>query len=334
VRPHPLTVTTPDARWPAERKALVVLLSVSSFSSAMGAAVPMSPAAPVRLNMVLAVLGALLAIGATVRPHRAWSYAGVTAMIVGLGLLTASTATPAGTAALGMSFTWAAAFSAFFLPRVVARCYGVAAVLAFGAGLLSNPFYGAAHVWFLTSLTAVVAVEAVAALVSRLDHAAVTDPLTGLLNRNGLQREAHAALAAAGRSGSPLSVAVVDLDGFKAVNDQHGHDAGDRVLAELAASWRKEVRAGDIVARLGGDEFVLVLPDTSRADAEDLLTRLAAVSATPWSSGVVTSRPGNDLRDLLVGADRELYAAKARRPRQVVLPEQRVPDVQTVRTPT
>ncbi len=317
---------------PGETKALAVLLSVSAFSSTVGALVPMSPQAPVRLNAVLAVVGAVLALASWLRPARLWSHVGTIAMLGGLGVLTTATATPAGTAALGMSFTWAAVFAAFFLSRRAARSYALAACAAFGAGLAVNPFSGAPHVWFLTSVTALVGTEAVAALVGRLDRAAVTDPLTGLLNRTGLQRQAAAALAEAERTGAPLSVAVVDLDGFKAVNDRDGHAAGDRLLASLAASWRKEIRAADILARLGGDEFVLVLPDATPSEARDLLDRLAAVSAAPWSSGVAVNRPDSTLRDLLLDADRALYAAKGARTRRVVLPEQRT--AQPVRTAT
>jgi diguanylate cyclase (GGDEF)-like protein len=178
-----------------------------------------------------------------------------------------------------------------------------------------------------------VGAEAVGRLVARLDRAALTDPLTGLLNRNGLQRRAAAALAEAERTGAPLSVAVVDLDGFKQVNDRDGHDAGDRLLAGLAASWRKEIRSDDILARLGGDEFVLVLPDSTPDQTQDLLARLAAVSSASWSAGVAANRPHSQLRDLLLDADRELYVAKAARPRQLVLPEPRE-TAQPVRTAT
>jgi diguanylate cyclase (GGDEF)-like protein len=233
-----------------------------------------------------------------------------------------------------MSFTWAAAFAAFFLPRPAARSYAAGACAAYGLGLAVNPFPGAPHVWFLTSVTALVGAEAVSALVGRLDRAALTDPLTGLLNRNGLQRRAAVAIAEAERSGMPLSVAVVDLDGFKQVNDRDGHDAGDQLLASLAAAWRKEIREEDILARLGGDEFVLVLPDATPREAQDLLGRLAAVSQAPWSSGVASSRPDSQLRDLLLDADRALYAAKAARPSEVVLPEPRQPADQPVRTAT
>jgi diguanylate cyclase (GGDEF)-like protein len=147
-----------------------------------------------------------------------------------------------------------------------------------------------------------------------------TDPLTGLLNRRALAEIAVPALARARRSGSPLSLVLLDIDHFKQVNDAHGHAAGDAVLVGIAAMLRSRLRAGDGCARLGGEEFVLLLPDTGEAQAlqvaEALRAQLAAsdvagVGPSTASFGVSTGRGDADFDTLLREADRAMYAAKA-----------------------
>ena len=103
---------------------------------------------------------------------------------------------------------------------------------------------------------------------------ALTDPLTGLLNRRALVQELDRQLASAQRAGHWLLVAAIDLDGFKQVNDRHGHDVGDAVLREMATRLRATVRQCDEVARIGGDEFVLLLPETSENGARELADRI------------------------------------------------------------
>ncbi|MBZ5590395.1 MAG: GGDEF domain-containing protein [Acidobacteriia bacterium] len=102
-----------------------------------------------------------------------------------------------------------------------------------------------------------------------------TDPLTGVYNRRFLEEFLHREITRSRRSRQPLSVLMLDLDGFKVFNDEHGHLAGDKVLATVAESLRDAVRTTDVVARYGGDEFVVVLPNTpgdaARRVARDLI---------------------------------------------------------------
>ena len=93
------------------------------------------------------------------------------------------------------------------------------------------------------------------------------------------------------RSGTDCTVVIVDLDGFKAVNDRHGHAAGDQLLVALADAWRLALRPADLVARYGGDAFVLVLPRTDVASAREVLSRLASCSPASWSYGLAAHRP-------------------------------------------
>ena len=119
------------------------------------------------------------------------------------------------------------------------------------------------------------------ALQAQLREQAEKDWLTGCYNRRYLACDAR---GAGRRARAPLSVAVLDLDHFKAVNDRFGHQCGDRVLARAAALLHANVRAGDVVTRAGGEEFVIVMPWTDAADAAVCAERLrAAIAAADWS---------------------------------------------------
>ncbi|WMJ70803.1 GGDEF domain-containing protein [Stenotrophomonas sp. 24(2023)] len=149
-----------------------------------------------------------------------------------------------------------------------------------------------------------------------------TDPLTGALNRRGLDELLARELARAARNGSPLGVAVLDLDDFHLTNDAHGHAGGDAVLQHLVAVCRLLLRATDGVARLGGDEFVLVLPETPAADGMGTVQRLQRSLAhrvltvqgqrvpVHFSAGLAQWQPGDSGEQLLQRADAALYAAK------------------------
>ncbi|MBQ0930523.1 GGDEF domain-containing protein [Ideonella alba] len=158
----------------------------------------------------------------------------------------------------------------------------------------------------------------------RLLALADTDALTGLRNRRALLEALQGEVARARRSGRPLSVAVLDLDHFKSVNDHHGHEAGDQVLRQFAELMRRELRGYDTGGRLGGEEFVVLMPDTDLALAVASIDRLrAALAARPlaWideqvdmtvSAGVacLSAEDEGDGSDLLRAADLALYAAK------------------------
>jgi diguanylate cyclase (GGDEF)-like protein len=116
-----------------------------------------------------------------------------------------------------------------------------------------------------------------AELLSRLREQAATDVLTGLPNRRAWYEHLDLALARARRSGRPLSVVALDLDGLKALNDREGHASGDRLLVEVASRWPTVLRETDLVARTGGDEFVVLLEDTGEPEAFEVLERLQRV---------------------------------------------------------
>lgn len=164
---------------------------------------------------------------------------------------------------------------------------------------------------------------------------AVTDPLTSLPNRTLLLDRLTHALAGSERVSTTLAVVYLDLDGFKAVNDTLGHDAGDTVLTELAARMKATIRRGDTLARMSGDEFVLLcenLPDTGAATTRDLLTgvtdRLMDALASPVtvhgvparlsaSAGVAVATATSTTSSLLREADAAMYRAKTTGPGRV-----------------
>jgi diguanylate cyclase (GGDEF)-like protein/PAS domain S-box-containing protein len=150
-------------------------------------------------------------------------------------------------------------------------------------------------------------------LLGRLDELTRTDELTGLPNRRAWDEMLSHELAVAERHGKPLSVAMLDLDHFKAYNDRNGHLAGDRLLRAAAAIWSGSLRATDVLARWGGEEFALLLPGCEAEGATALIERLrgSLPDGVTFSAGVVCSDGHDAPRGLMDAADRALYQAKA-----------------------
>jgi diguanylate cyclase (GGDEF)-like protein len=151
-------------------------------------------------------------------------------------------------------------------------------------------------------------------LLSRLESIARTDDLTGLPNRRAWEEELPRELMRSKRAVRPLCVAMIDLDHFKAFNDERGHQAGDRFLKQAAAAWGEELRTTDFLARYGGEEFALALPGCTPELAMEVAERVRA--ATPegetCSVGIACWDGEEEAPALLGRADTALYEAKRR----------------------
>jgi len=163
------------------------------------------------------------------------------------------------------------------------------------------------------------------ARIAELEQRADVDPLLDILNRRGFERELKRSLAYMKRYGAAAALVYIDLDRFKAINDQHGHAAGDRLLKAVARELTGRVRASDVVGRLGGDEFGVLMWNVSEPQAamraRELENRIEWLSleqgpAQPGvgaSAGVVMLAAELDAAGAIDAADRAMYARKRER---------------------
>jgi diguanylate cyclase (GGDEF)-like protein len=163
------------------------------------------------------------------------------------------------------------------------------------------------------------------ARITELEQRADVDPLLDILNRRGFERELKRSLAYVKRYGTPAALLYVDLDGFKAINDQHGHAAGDTLLKAVAGELAAHVRASDVVARLGGDEFGVLMWNAGKPQAmmrardlemriDELPVKYGSAHLSVGASVGVTLLGGDiDVAALIDDADKAMYARKKER---------------------
>lgn len=296
---------------------LATMLAVGAVLRGSTAAAPPHADTPVALLTTVMVLGAVSSCAVWYVTER-WRDLTIQAVLVlHLGvntLMVATSASGAGALTAAYGYIWLAVYVAIFRSHRFARLYMCGVVVLSGYALaVGVGGRSAFSAWLVAALTSVVGVELLARVQQRLRGLSTTDPLTGSLNRLGLEQAAAVEIADATRHGAVLTVAVIDLDGFKQVNDRHGHAAGDLALADIADAWRTRLRPRDLLARYGGDEFILLLPDTDEAGAVRLLERLARVSGLAWTSGIAAVEADGGLEDAVLRADRRMYARKVAR---------------------
>lgn len=187
-------------------------------------------------------------------------------------------------------------------------------------------FLGACFVWFSTYIALQTTIDVMR--ISDLEHETLTDPLTGIYNRRFMEQRLAEEISKARRYCFQLSILLFDLDHFKRVNDEHGHQVGDRILIEICNLANDQLRDSDILSRYGGEEFLVIAPNTGPAEAGILAERLrAGIEANVFlkdhqemtvrglpitiSIGIASFDDDNDNNETLIGnADRNLYQAK------------------------
>ena len=219
------------------------------------------------------------------------------------------------------------AWLAFVLAHAVTRAVGslVEPALALGRGGAVDP----ASTPFRETAVVGRAIRQASGALAATQHHAFHDPLTDLRNRTLFDEMAARQIAQAYRDGAQLAILAIDLDGFKAVNDLHGHAAGDAVLRAVATRITGLLRASDVVSRRGGDEFSALLVDVDGNRTRHIAEKLLAALSEPYpdivppvsaSIGVARyPRDATTLMELLERADEALYAAKAAGKRRVVI---------------
>jgi diguanylate cyclase (GGDEF)-like protein len=234
-------------------------------------------------------------------------------VVLGIAVITVAIAvseTFGGEIYPSFGYLWTTVYLAYFLSArfIVAYVGLIAACFAVALGV--SEVGPAPEAWLVVVASVVALAFVLHALVALLARQAEQDPLTGVLNRKGLERQAAALRAGCARRGSPVTLVSIDLDGFKHVNDQVGHVAADHLLTGLTDYWRGRLRGSDLLSRVGGDEFVLVLGDTAPDQAESVVADLRAGSPLQWSAGATEMHPDEPMEDVVARADAALYRAK------------------------
>jgi diguanylate cyclase (GGDEF)-like protein len=297
------------ARWGA------VLFAAGATLGVFTLLLPHGRQLDVQLTVLAIVFGYLFAVSLVALGERmpmwlihAALVAGISAVAVGIHA--AGTGRLAGSASV--LYLWVAIFAGYFLSWTEIAVY-VALVAASYAAVLNidhEPAWPA--LWVGMTGTCAATALVVGNLSRRLRAQASTDALTGLPNRRGWEIALERELARTRRRRSPLCVALLDLDNFKALNDELGHLAGDRVLKVVAATWLGLLRDTDVLARYGGDEFGVILPDCPPQKATEIVERLSTSNAdeSTCSVGVACAWTSDEAHDLIARADRALYQAK------------------------
>ena len=310
---------------PPAVRALALIIFAGAVSSLTAALFPSNSQAPVELFRLVAALALVCSVLLWWLGDRVPSWflhAVVAGGTVAISVLIARAATGVSTVVTATDYIWMGVYVSFFFSRTAARLHLALIAIAFGVALLANTRQVPGEAFVLMSASIIVASETIGRQSARLRHEAHTDSLTGLLNRKGLVTAAERAFSLADRTGIPLTIALVDLDDFKQVNDRDGHAAGDRLLVAMTRTWNEELQPGDIFARLGGDEFLVVLVGSGEEEATRFFERLLFISPAPWSAGVIKRNADEDLSACLARADNTLYEAKRSRrgPREPVEP--------------
>jgi diguanylate cyclase (GGDEF)-like protein len=214
-------------------------------------------------------------------------------------------------------FSWFIGKRSGIIVAAMSATLGLFIRLGHASGII--PYWNAV-IWFALYFISAIMVVQLKGLYEHEQYLSRIDPLTKIANRRALFESATQAKSFSDRQNVPLSIAYIDVDGFKQVNDLHGHSTGDRVLALTAAAIKKALRPTDVVARIGGDEFTVLLPATDREVAGRVLSRVRleldrAMEGCGWqvtfSIGIASFFPPlGSVPEMIRAADQAMYGAK------------------------
>ena len=251
--------------------------------------------------------------------------------MLALGTLMVGAATAAASdgaeAIFGLFFVWIVFLAFLFFRRRHAALHAMFATIVYGTVLIARDAPHAVDLLVVACATIGTTGAIIGLLVARVERIAsgfaaqaYTDPVTAIGNRRDFDERFKMEIERAERHGRPLSLVVCDLDRFKEVNDQLGHEEGDTALRRVAAAIVGAVRSIDAVTRLGGEEFGVILPDTDRERATQVAERIRTAIDSEFTSDPVavtascgvacTDDAGGNLHDLFRAADGALYVAK------------------------
>lgn len=294
---------------------LALFCAVSAVVLVVTTLWPPSPYVSTPLYAALAAYAALKAAVLLVAGRRVprWVTTAITTQtIVLISVIAAVAGTPIGVVDAAFAYLPIGIYASYYArDRREAWGHAITVAVAFGVAVWVQRRFQLYSVWLLVSAATAAIIVVQQQLLERLRCAATVDPLTGMLNRAGAMATVDR-LASRPRAASH-SVVLIDLDGFKAVNDTHGHLEGDEVLASCAQVWRRHLRAGDVAARSGGDEFLLLLADTDIQEAHRVVSRLCDATPAPFSYGVAGWLPPEPFDRALARADLALYQHKSAR---------------------
>jgi len=265
--------------------------------------------------LALGILALLFVVWALVRGRRFTRTEALVMLVPNMAtvvVLSHTTHLDLGAVSNGVSLPLTGVYAAWLLiPR--ARFLVYVGALCWLVVLMGRDSRFTSSIGISVLIETVIASEITRAFFRRVQELSNLDRLTGVLNRHGLETMGGWLIEEARRRGRPFSLAVVDLDGLREMNNQHGHAAGDSLLMRATREWRAELGGRTLVGRMGGDEFVLFFPDLGDEAARYAVTEMRGRSEVSWTAGVTDLQTGDTYTTMVERADAEMYFAKRQR---------------------